>query len=212
MYYTIYKITNTLNNMIYIGMHKTNDLNDKYLGSGEYLKNAIKKHGAHSFIKDILYVFDNKQCMIEKEKELVTDEFIKRSDTYNFKLGGDGGWDHINNDYETLFIRRAKAGKKRRETVRQRYGDTYYAKIASKPKSELHKQHIRLSSIESRKRMTPEQLNELYEKRRNAKLGKKRDRCWIYNLKLKQSLFIKDSELETYLKGEWKKGRMLKFI
>ncbi len=42
MYYTVYKITNQINGKIYIGSHKTNDLNDRYMGSGKYLIRAQK--------------------------------------------------------------------------------------------------------------------------------------------------------------------------
>ena len=30
------------------------------------------------------------------EKMVVTEEFCKRDDVYNIKIGGDGGWDHVN--------------------------------------------------------------------------------------------------------------------
>lgn len=44
MYYLIYKITNILNGMIYIGKHQTDNINDSYMGSSNWLKRAIKKH------------------------------------------------------------------------------------------------------------------------------------------------------------------------
>lgn len=89
-YYTIYKTTNLLNNKYYIGLHATENIYDNYLGSGVFLKKAIKKYGYKNFKKEILYVFDNKKDMINKEKELVNEEFVKKRNTYNMSKGGHG--------------------------------------------------------------------------------------------------------------------------
>lgn len=89
-HYLVYQITNLINNKIYIGIHSTYDLNDGYMGSGSYLKRAIKKYGIENFQKDILFDFDNPEEMILKESELVDRKFIARKDVYNIKLGGEG--------------------------------------------------------------------------------------------------------------------------
>lgn len=91
MEYIIYKITNTLNNKIYIGKHQTENINDSYFGSGVSLKKGIKKYGKEFFIKEILFIFNTENEMNLKEKELVTERFINRRDTYNKSLGGEGG-------------------------------------------------------------------------------------------------------------------------
>ncbi len=91
MYYTIYQITNTINEKIYIGKHQTTDPNDSYYGSGKLIKSAIKKYGKENFIKKILFVFDTEDEMNVKEKELITEEFVSRKDTYNTGVGGEGG-------------------------------------------------------------------------------------------------------------------------
>ena len=96
--YTVYKITNKINNRIYIGKHETTDVNDGYMGSGKLLKRAQDKHGIENFRKEILHVFDTEQEMNAKEAELVTEEFCQREDTYNICVGGKGGFSYINNN------------------------------------------------------------------------------------------------------------------
>lgn len=92
MLYILYKTTNLINGKIYIGVHQTDDINDRYLGSGFLLKDSIKKHGRKNFKREILEYFPSKEEMYKKESEIVTEEFIKRPDVYNRRLGGEGGW------------------------------------------------------------------------------------------------------------------------
>ena len=90
MFFTVYKITNNLNGKYYVGKHKTENLNDKYLGSGTKIKLAIKKYGKENFTKEFLYVFDNEIDMKNKEQEIVTEDFCKLPDNYNMCEGGGG--------------------------------------------------------------------------------------------------------------------------
>lgn len=137
MYYTIYKVTNRLNGKIYIGSHKTGDLNDGYMGSGTYLKRAIEKHGVENFTKEVLFVFDNPEAMYAKEAELVNEDYLMNENTYNMKVGGFGGFDYLNtsgSQHKKLdnwlgkhlpestkkAISKALKGKKRSEEVRRK--------------------------------------------------------------------------------------------
>ena len=96
MLYTIYKVTHLESGKTYIGKHQTLDLNDRYMGSGQLIRRAIKKHGIENFEKEVLYVFGNELEMNEKEKELVTEEFCLRENTFNLCSGGQGGWGYVN--------------------------------------------------------------------------------------------------------------------
>lgn len=92
MFYTIYKITNLVNNKYYIGKHITKKLDDGYMGSGKLIVKAIEKYGIENFKKEILFVFDNEIEMNKKEAEVV----VISEQTYNLCPGGKGGFGYIN--------------------------------------------------------------------------------------------------------------------
>jgi len=96
MKYIIYKTINAKNGKFYIGVHQTLDLDDDYLGSGYILKCAIKKYGKKSFKREILYVFTELNDALDKEREIVNEEFIRDCMTYNIALGGGMGGKNIN--------------------------------------------------------------------------------------------------------------------
>jgi hypothetical protein len=57
----IFKITNTINNKVYVG-HAINN-NPNNLGSGKYIKRAIKDFGAISFNREILEHFQSDESL-----------------------------------------------------------------------------------------------------------------------------------------------------
>lgn len=93
--FTVYKTTNLINGKIYVGCHVTLNPDDSYLGSGKILIQAIFKYGIENFSKEILFVYDNPEEMFLKESEIVDSDFVKSENTYNIKIGGEGGWDFI---------------------------------------------------------------------------------------------------------------------
>ena len=134
MFFYLYQITNLVNNKIYIGVHSTKDIDDGYMGSGVNIQSAVKKYGINNFKKDILHTFDNADDMYAKEKELVTEVFLLREDTYNLRVGGTGGFDFINKNNLNGFYNTEIARKGRQSTnalLKVRYGEQW-KKIISK--------------------------------------------------------------------------------
>lgn len=107
MLYTIYRVTHIESGKCYIGKHQTKNLNDGYMGSGQLIRRAVKKHGLNAFKKEVLYVFKTESEMNAKEAELVTEEFCLREDTYNMCPGGNGGWGYVNKAIWSEDLRRA---------------------------------------------------------------------------------------------------------
>lgn len=87
-YHYIYKITNLITGHYYIGAHSASDLFDGYMGSGVFIKKAIRHYGINNFEKVII-----KNCKSVKEKwfwerKLLTEKVIKDPNCYNLITGG----------------------------------------------------------------------------------------------------------------------------
>lgn len=103
--YIVYCTTCTINNKIYIGVHKTNpEIFDGYIGNNVYctrpstyaypkerFQYAVKKYGPKNFKRAIIAVFDNEEDAYNLEEIIVNKEFLARADVYNVALGGKSG-------------------------------------------------------------------------------------------------------------------------
>lgn len=93
MNYYVYSITNLINGKIYIGRSKFQKNSKYYFGSGNLIKEAIKKYGKKNFKKDIL---EYCETLIEsKEREIFLIDKYKSITPigYNISKGGeDGDW------------------------------------------------------------------------------------------------------------------------
>jgi hypothetical protein len=69
----IYLTTNILNDKKYIGkrVYKHNKSDTTYLGSGKFLKNAIKKDGVENFKREILISCSSEEELNQKEIEFI---------------------------------------------------------------------------------------------------------------------------------------------
>ena len=138
----IYKTTNLLNNKIYIGKRVYRKKDDNwYLGSGVYLKRAIKKYGRENFKKEIIEWCENKTHLCKREIYWINYfNSTNHSIGYNLSLGGDGG-----NVGKEAYI---KIGNKLRGIKRPKeFGEKVSKALKGKPKSKEHNEKVRQSLL-----------------------------------------------------------------
>jgi group I intron endonuclease len=90
----IYITTNIINNKKYIGKceYKRKNGWKDYLGSGKLLKQAIKKYGIESFVREIIDEADNLEDLNFLERYYIEEyDAYNNKEFYNIACGGDGG-------------------------------------------------------------------------------------------------------------------------
>ena len=147
MQYTVYKITNKENGKFYIGCHRTDCLDDGYMGSGKLIKRAIAKYGLDSFTKDILDVFESEEQMFDEEKNLIS----KLVPEYNIHEGGNGGWASLNKDplfkeRKLTYLKEARKSLKDKWDNDPAFRQSYVDRLSGVPRSVETKLKISNSS------------------------------------------------------------------
>lgn len=90
-----YRVINLVNEKMYYGVHKTDNIEDGYMGSGVSIRRAIVKYGKDNFQKEILKYFETEELAYQYERCFVTEDLIKQECIYNMTVGGRGGFSHI---------------------------------------------------------------------------------------------------------------------
>ena len=121
-YNYIYKITNQINNKIYIGKHSTDNLDDGYMGSGILIKKAIQKYGIENFTKEYL-AFCNSEEKLNLFERFYIKKFNSREVGYNLTDGGDGSLGRYCTKETRTKIGEAHKGKHHTEEVKQKIGE-----------------------------------------------------------------------------------------
>lgn len=104
LYFT-YQTKNLINGKTYIGVHKTKNINDGYIGNGIYRQscaireakrknipfiNAVVEYGYANFDRKVLSFFDSYEEALEEEKAIVNKDWVKCRENYNVSTGGLG--------------------------------------------------------------------------------------------------------------------------
>ena len=85
----IYKVTNKINNKIYVGL-STKSIDDKYYGSGKLINKALKKYGIENFTKEVIEECINVDDLVKAEIKWISFyNSCDRNSGYNISPGGD---------------------------------------------------------------------------------------------------------------------------
>lgn len=106
VFYLLYRTVNRINNKEYIGVHKTYNLNDGYIGNGIYSQananymseelstvfaSAVIKYKYENFTRSILGFYESYEEALKQEAIIVNIEFVLQKTNYNVKTGGKNG-------------------------------------------------------------------------------------------------------------------------
>lgn len=226
-YHYIYKTTCTITGKYYIGMHSTDNLEDGYVGSGKRLWYSINKHGKENHVCEILEHYFTREWLREREAELVCEERLTDPLCMNLKVGGEGGFDHVNKDGRNNSTKTKEVLARGAKSTWSRLQNNEILLAEHKSRSaqnmrDLHaagKLNVFISGSEAQKKASiASRTDEANAKRkatmaeRNHQVGAANNQygtCWIYKDSEKKSMKISKDKLSLFLIDGWIKGRRM---
>lgn len=220
-YYYLYRITNRINGKIYVGVHKTDNLDDGYMGSGLLIRRAIEKYGIENFEKTILQYFNSAEEAFETESQIVNEEFVADESTYNLKEGGHGSWDFLNrtglnqknHNYPNIGALGGSATSKRMSND-SKFNEEFRANAKRNHPKVVAALKNKYSDGEwtfSGKHHTEEtkfKIASANSKHQSGSGNSQYGKMWIYNEDLKECKRIPKGD---QIPEGWKRGRKMKF-
>ncbi len=138
----IYKTTCLKNNKIYVGQHKTKNINDGYMGSGKLIRRAFEKYGVDNFTREILCECDSREEACIREEYWI--DILKSTDPeigYNITKYAWGGQPHSEETLRKLSV--ARKGVPTPEHVKEKL---------RKPKSPEAIENMKIAAEEAKKK------------------------------------------------------------
>jgi len=163
MFGYVYLITNLINKKKYIGMHQSEEFDEKYYGSGVLIKEAVKEYGKEIFKVEVLHWCETAEDLLLTEvMELKVNNVVESDEYYNMidnispiLFGKDNGFYGRKHTDETKHkISKANLGRsisdehytKLMDYVCSEEGIAHYERLSEMklgvPLSEEHKQKI----------------------------------------------------------------------
>lgn len=200
--YNVYKTINTVNNKYYIGVHRTNNINDGYMGCGHYrgrklrtqldtrLYRAFRKYGDDAFITEVLHKFDNEVDAFKKEKELID---ITDKNCYNDKPGGVGGF-HPDTNKGRILSERERKKLSESAKIRSKMYPLQIEALKEYNKNRIGKTYAEIYGVEKAKeislkksksltgrKLSAEHKQKMSNNRKGKDCGKSKGRISVWN-------------------------------
>lgn len=203
-YYYLYQITNLVNGKIYVGVHRTTNIDDGYMGSGKQIKLAQAKYGLSNFKKEILEFFQSEEAMYDREAEVVDSSFIRRPDVYNMIEGGKHGigWSWLTPELRRIYGQRSMQVRKANPEAIARWnsgGKRWRDSNAGRQQLEFARQRANSPEAQAKRKKTFKEIGHA-QGSKNSAYGKH----WITNGT--ESRLVR-AELE--IPPGWRRGRVL---
>ena len=223
MYGYIYLTENLINHKKYIGQHKSEEWDDKYIGSGKILSRSIKKYGFENFTCSLLQECDSEDSLNDAEYYWIYKYNAVNSDEfYNLVAGGNHrsilGQIYINDGHvekkifeeelqSYLDVGWYKGRLPRSETAIKKTAD------ANRGKKRTAEQKVKISN--SLKGISPS--DEARKKMSEAKRGKstfRKGKICVHIPPNGKNTYIDKEDLQKYIsmgyiRGDNKKGKPL---
>jgi len=172
----VYITTNLINRRQYVGDHSTNTCDDRYIGSGNIMRNAINKYGKENFKREILEFFPTKKEAFEAQEKYINEYNTLSPNGYNISPKGGLTVKGCHSEETKKLIGKKRKGQKMPasaiETIRkantgriktQKELENLSKSLKGKKFTEDHRNNLSKSLIE----------NESHKGNRNPMYGKK---------------------------------------
>ena len=211
-HYLIYRIDNIITNEFYIGQHKTNNVYDKYMGSGHILKCSMQHYDLSCFIKTILFDFSTEKEMDDKELELVPEISCHHNNPLCLNIVEGGGSRRMPGKSNPMYginikdkmpidkwlehnkkISKANSGKGNGmfgKKMKDIMGEDAYNKMRQN----------QYNSVLNRSANKRQEIHDKYSKRTQGKGNPAYGRKWMYNPSTNERIYVKGNEVEKYKK------------
>jgi hypothetical protein len=191
-------------------MHSTDNLDDGYIGSGTRLWHSIKKHGRENFMIEILEFLPSRQALKFREADLITEEILNHPKCMNLRLGGEGGWDHVNQPGNWKGFGNLKKPEVHAKTVKawklavseRRLDPIYEDRFVT-----IRKEGRAASPCFTGRKHSEESKERMRAVDRTGVKNSQHGTCWIFSEQEQRAMKIKQTEFDHYNQRGWCRGR-----